>query len=130
MQNNLKRAITESRLAAIGQLVMRLLVPCLLSAVAVRVHADCGAAPFNPPRTGVYQPQIAPIPPAPHNSLYITDPANQQYVRFDLDWGAQMASLLYDPTGNVLSQGQVNPNATELVWGGDPGGYVYWSHYR
>lgn len=79
--------------------------------------AGCGATTFQP------QQRIGPV--TAHQALWISDPANEQYAHFDIEWGGTLASLRYDPFGHVLDgNGVVNPAATELIWGHHPGGMV------
>jgi len=95
------------------------------------VAADCGAAQFTPLRTGAYQPLFPPIPPPPHNALYITDPANQQYALFDLDYGGALASLRYLSAGGVFTPpSTVSSSAAEYVWGHHPGGMVQYAWFQ
>jgi hypothetical protein len=91
--------------------------------LTVPLWAACGTTTFTPNRLAgngyVYA-----VAPSTHNALYVTDSANQQIAIFDMEWGGVLASLRYDPNGNVFSNGQVNPQAQELVWGHDPGGML------
>jgi len=87
--------------------------------------ADCGAGRFTPLRAGPVQQTFWQPTPPDHDTLFLVDPANQQYAAFDLEFGGILASLRYDPTGHVLdSNRNVNPAAVELVWGHHPGGML------
>jgi hypothetical protein len=87
--------------------------------------ADCGAGRFTPLRAGPVQQTYWLPTPRDHDTLFLVDPANQQYAAFDLEFGGILASLRYDPTGQVLdSNRNVNPAAEELIWGHHPGGML------
>lgn len=99
-----------------------------LAAVGTYALADCGVGSFAPDRTywaddgNTYW---LSVDPATHSTIYLTDPANQQYAAFDMEWGGALASLRYRPAGSVYIPGQgVQADAEELVWGHDPGAMV------
>lgn len=90
--------------------------------IGVSAHAACGTTTFTPNRKPIGSEWTYPTTPATHQVIYLTDGANQQHARFDLEWGGGLVSLKYKPDGGILqADGSAHPSATELIWGHDPG---------
>lgn len=97
----------------------------LLLTAAIGASADCGAGRFTPLRSGETQQTYWLPTPRDQDTIFLIDPANQQYAAFDLEFGGTLASLRYDQTGHVLdSNRNLNPAAVELIWGHHPGGML------
>jgi hypothetical protein len=87
--------------------------------------AECGAGRFTPLRIGQTQTTYWLPTPRDQDTVYLIDPAHQQYAAFALEFGGALASLRYDHTGNVVdTSGNLNENAVELIWGHHPGGML------
>jgi hypothetical protein len=113
---------------------MKIIRPSVLLALAVFVitptlHAACGATTFTPYRwaTNGYE---YPANPPTQNALYITDPANEQYALFSMEWGGSLVALRYKANGGVLGpNGTSDPAATDLIWGHDQGGMAQYASW-
>jgi hypothetical protein len=95
----------------------RLFIGLAVAFLAHPLLAACGATTFTPQRSGGWQPSF-PANPAIHQALYLTDPDNEQYAVFSMEYGGMLASLRYKAGGEVLTgTGTVDPAAKELIWG-------------